>query len=90
MRLFDSGSVFNTNLVQILELRNMLDLAQCVAQAALARQESRGSHYREDFPRRDDEEWHAHSLCTLQTTGKIGLSRKPVTMGFYPLEERSY
>ena len=90
VRLFDSGSVFNTNLMQILELMNMLDLAQCVAHTALARQESRGSHYREDFPRRDDEQWHAHSLCTLQHTGEISLSRKPVTMGAYPLEARSY
>jgi succinate dehydrogenase / fumarate reductase flavoprotein subunit len=90
VRLFDTGSVYNTNLVQILELKNMLDLALCVAETAMARQESRGSHYREDFARRDDEAWHRHSLCTLDAKGDVRLGHRPVTMGKYPLETRSY
>ncbi|CAG0982648.1 succinate dehydrogenase / fumarate reductase, flavoprotein subunit [Geobacteraceae bacterium] len=90
IRLFDTGTVYNTNLVQILELKNMLDLALCVAETALVRQESRGSHYREDFPRRDDEAWHRHSLCTLEKGGDVRLAHKPVTMGKYSLETRSY
>jgi succinate dehydrogenase / fumarate reductase flavoprotein subunit len=71
IRLFDTGTVYNTNLIQILELKNMLDLAHCVALTALERQESRGSHYREDFPRRDDGAWHRHSLCTMGSDGEI-------------------
>jgi len=90
IRLFDAGTVYNTNLVQILELKNMLDLALCVAKTALSRQESRGSHYREDFPRRDDEAWHRHSLCTLEKGDDVRLAHKPVTMGKYSLETRSY
>ena len=90
IRLFDTGTVYNTNLIQILELKNMLDLASCVAQTALSRQESRGSHFREDFPRRDDETWHIHSLCTMGSGGEIRLGHKQVTMGKYSLETRSY
>lgn len=90
IRLFDTGTVYNTNLIQILELKNMLDLALCVTATALERQESRGSHYRDDFPRRDDETWHRHSLCTLQENGDIRLDSRAVTMGKYSLEARSY
>lgn len=90
VRLFDTGTVFNTSLIQILELENMLDLSQCVAVTSLARQESRGSHFREDFPRRDDDNWHKHSLCTLQNDSTVKLNFKSVTMGMYPLETRSY
>jgi len=90
IRLFDTGTVFNTNLIQILELKNMLDLALCVAVTALERLESRGSHYREDFPRRDDEAWHRHSLCTMGGDGEMSLNHKAVTMGKYSLETRSY
>lgn len=90
IRLFDTGTVFNTNLMQILELKNMLDLALCVAKAALEREESRGSHYREDFPQRDDAVWHKHSLCSLDEHDGIALGYKGVTMGIYGLETRSY
>jgi succinate dehydrogenase / fumarate reductase flavoprotein subunit len=90
IRLFDTGTVYNTNLIQILELRNMLDLALCVTETARERQESRGSHYRDDFPQRDDTNWHKHSLCTLQENGDIRLTSKAVTMGKYSLEARSY
>ncbi len=90
IRLYDTGTVYNTNLIQILELKNMLDLALCVAVTALERQESRGSHYREDFPLRDDAIWHKHSLCTMGEDGDIQLGNRAITMGMYPLEARSY
>lgn len=90
IRLFDTGTVFNTNLIQILELKNMLDLALCVAVSAMERQESRGSHHREDFPVRDDASWHKHSLCNWGHDGHIVSGSKPVTMGIHPLESRSY
>lgn len=90
IRLFDTGTVYNTNLIQILELKNMLDLALCVAVTAQERQESRGSHSREDFPRRDDAAWHKHSLCSLREDGDIQLGDRAVTMGMHTLEARSY
>ena len=86
----DHSKTFNTNLHQVLELGNMLDLAECVAVGALAREECRGSHFREDFPGRDDEHWHKHSIFTLNDKGDIELSFKAVTMGRYPLQERTY
>ncbi|MCX6178239.1 MAG: FAD-binding protein [Chlorobiales bacterium] len=89
VRVFDSSDVFNTNLMQVLELKNMLDLAETVAVGALAREESRGSHTRIDFPVRDDEKWHKHTLATL-INGKITPGEKPVTMGRYELQERTY
>ena len=89
VRVFDSSDVFNTNLQQVLELQNMLDLAETVAVGALAREESRGSHTRIDFPVRDDEKWHKHTLATL-VEGKATPGEKPVTMGRYELQERTY
>lgn len=89
VRVFDTSDVFNTNLMQVLELRNMLDLAETVAAGAYAREESRGSHTRTDFPVRDDENWHKHTLCTYEN-GKAVLGEKPVTMGKYELQERTY
>ncbi len=89
VRIFDTSDVFNTNLMQVLELKNMLDLAETVAAGAYARQESRGSHTRTDFPVRDDANWHKHTLATL-VKGKVTLGEKPVTMGRYELQERTY
>ncbi len=89
VRVFDTSDVFNTNLLQVLELRNMLDLAETVAAGAYAREESRGSHTRVDFPVRDDAKWHKHSVATL-VNGKVSLGEKPVTMGRYELQERTY
>ncbi len=60
--LVDKGKVFNTNLIELLELRNMLELSRVVALSALNRKESRGGHRREDYPKRDDENFLKHSL----------------------------
>ncbi|WP_076789804.1 FAD-dependent oxidoreductase [Chlorobium sp. KB01] len=89
VRVSDSSDVFNTNLLQVLELKNMLDLAETVAAGAFAREESRGSHTRTDFPTRDDEKWHKHTMATL-IDGHVKLGEKPVTMGRYELQERTY
>ncbi len=86
----DKSRIFNTNLQMVLELENMLDLAATVSAGALAREESRGSHSREDFVKRDDKNWHKHTMATLDSKGKVELSYKPVNMGRYELEERTY
>ena len=65
VRVQDSGSAFNTDLLELIELRNLLDLSLLTAAAALNRQESRGAHSREDFPDRDDDNWLKHSLAYL-------------------------
>jgi len=66
IEVHDKSNVFNTNLQGLLELQNMLDVAECVAEAANARKESRGAHQRLDFVARDDENYLKHSQSFRQ------------------------
>jgi succinate dehydrogenase / fumarate reductase flavoprotein subunit len=86
----DKGSVFNTDLMEAVELGFLLDCADALVTAALARDESRGAHYREDHPLRDDANWLKHSLATREIDGSIRLDFKPVKMGPYVPMERKY
>ena len=70
IELHDKSNVFNTDLFQALELGNLLELAQTVAEGALARKESRGSHQRLDYEARDDEKFLAHTLAYYQGDDK--------------------
>ena len=63
IELHDKTNVYNTDLLQALELGSMLDCAEAVTQSALARKESRGAHQRIDFPARDDAQFLKHSLA---------------------------
>jgi fumarate reductase flavoprotein subunit len=87
--LDDRSAVFNTELVNALELECMLDLAQAIAGAALVREESRGAHSRRDFPERDDERFLHHSLAYYTPEGPR-LSTHPVTITRWQPEERKY
>jgi succinate dehydrogenase / fumarate reductase flavoprotein subunit len=89
VRVDDHGRVFNTDLLNTWEIGNLLDLAEVTAVAALARQESRGAHAREDFPKRDDANWLKHSLA-WSCDGKIELRYKPVVIQKYQPKERVY
>ena len=82
--------VFNSELVDKLELDNMTLLAGLISECALPREESRGSHYRRDFPKRDDEKWGCHSVCKLESNGKISRSTKPVTRILHQPAVRTY
>jgi succinate dehydrogenase / fumarate reductase flavoprotein subunit len=75
----DKGRVFNTDLVQTFELQSLLDVAETIVASALARQESRGAHYRSDFPVRDDQHWLRHSLIRRTPEG-TALTYEPVTI----------
>jgi succinate dehydrogenase / fumarate reductase flavoprotein subunit len=85
----DRGQTFNTDLLEAWELGCLLDLAEVTAAAALARPESRGAHSREDYKKRDDENWLTHSFATVED-GEIKLSYKPVTITNYEPKERVY
>jgi succinate dehydrogenase / fumarate reductase flavoprotein subunit len=65
----DKGQAFNTELLEAWELGCLLELSEVTAISALARQESRGAHARDDFPERDDEQWLKHTLCHKDSAG---------------------
>ena len=75
----DKGRVFNTDLIQALELQCLVELAETIVAGALAREESRGAHYRSDFPVRNDAAWLRHTV-TQRTPGGVSLSYAPVTV----------
>ena len=88
--VMDKGKVFNTDLMEAVELRCLLDCADTLVAAALARDESRGAHYREDHPLRDDTHWLRHSLAYREPDGGVRLDYKDVKMGPYVPMERKY
>ncbi len=86
----DKGSVFNSDLTQALELGFLLELAECMVVAGLARKESRGAHARpSDYPDRDDENFLRHTLVTWEN-GAPRLEWRPVTITKWQPEERKY
>lgn len=85
----DRGGVFNTQVIAALELDFMLDVAEAVAHSALERKESRGSHSRTDYPKRDDENFLKHTLA-FRTPDGPKIQYKPVTITRWPPEERKY
>jgi succinate dehydrogenase / fumarate reductase flavoprotein subunit len=74
----DRSMIFNTDLAETLELDNMLAQATVSLRSAIGRTESRGAHAREDFPKRDDENWLRHTFCWLNEDGKFRLDYRPV------------
>jgi succinate dehydrogenase / fumarate reductase flavoprotein subunit len=88
-RIEDRGTKYNTQLLEIFELGTLIDLADVLVEGALARQESRGAHFREDFPKRDDVNFLKHTLAYLEPKG-IRLAYKPVTITKFEPKERKY
>jgi succinate dehydrogenase / fumarate reductase, flavoprotein subunit len=87
----DKGDVFNNDLTQALELGFLLDLADCMVVAGIARKESRGAHARPyDYPERDDVNYLKHTLTTLDSDDQVQLDWKPVTMTKWQPQERTY
>jgi succinate dehydrogenase / fumarate reductase, flavoprotein subunit len=88
IRVQDKGMRWNTDLMEVWELGALLDLAEVTAYSALARQESRGGHFREDFPKRDDANFLKHTF--VWKNGKIEIKHKPVVITRFKPEERKY
>jgi succinate dehydrogenase / fumarate reductase, flavoprotein subunit len=87
----DKGDIFNNDLTQALELGFLLDLAECMVVAGIARRESRGAHARPyDYPERDDVNYLKHTLTTLDSDDRVQLDWKPVTMTKWQPQERTY
>ncbi|SDC72327.1 succinate dehydrogenase flavoprotein subunit [Streptomyces prasinopilosus] len=90
----DKGKRFNTDLLEAIELGNLLDLAEVMAVSALARKESRGGHYREDYPNRDDVNFMRHTMAYREVgddgSESIRLDYKPVVQTRYQPMERKY
>lgn len=85
----NKGTVFNQELVNVLELEGMLDIGQIICLGALARRESRGSHYRTDYPVRDDKNWLRHTLAAFTPDGPQ-IEYKPVNITIYQPKPREY
>ncbi|HLV13226.1 MAG TPA: succinate dehydrogenase flavoprotein subunit [Trueperaceae bacterium] len=85
----DKGKVYNTELMEAIELGFLLDNARLLVHAALNRKESRGAHSREDFKERDDENWLKHTLVHKDGDG-LRIDYKPVTLGRYQPMARVY
>jgi succinate dehydrogenase / fumarate reductase flavoprotein subunit len=89
VKVQDNSRVYNTNLVNIIETTNLLDLAETIVVGGIARTESRGAHSRRDFPNRDDANWGKHTLAHYTPDGPK-LDYCPVTMTMWKPVERKY
>ena len=95
VQIQDKGLRFNTDLLEAIELGFLLDLAEVLTITARERRESRGGHFREDYPERDDKKFMLHSMAYLQKAPKgknqdIKIDWKPVTITNYQPMERKY
>jgi len=83
LRIADRSMVWNSDLVEALELDNMLAQAVVSVHSAANRTESRGAHFRDDFPKRDDENWLKHTLAWRGDDGKVRMGYRPVRLNTY-------
>jgi succinate dehydrogenase / fumarate reductase flavoprotein subunit len=90
IRIDDKSKIYNTDLQEAIELGHMIDFSAFIVEGALAREESRGAHYREDFPTRDDEKFLKHTFGYMDSEGEIRLEYADVVLGKHEVKERTY
>ncbi|MBW4551204.1 MAG: succinate dehydrogenase/fumarate reductase flavoprotein subunit [Aphanocapsa sp. GSE-SYN-MK-11-07L] len=88
-RLDDKGKLWNTELMEAFELRNLIIVGEMIITGALHRQESRGAHFREDFPQRDDDSFLKHTLAYYSPAG-VDLQYMSVNTSMFQPQERKY
>jgi len=91
-RVMDKSSRFNTDILAAIETEHLLSFSEVIAAGALDRTESRGAHYRSDYPKRDDENWIKHTVIHKGEDGKPEISYRGVNIDWdkYPPQERKY
>jgi succinate dehydrogenase / fumarate reductase flavoprotein subunit len=89
-RVKDRSKIYNTEIIEHIELGFLLDMAEALVVSARARTESRGGHYRQDHQMREDDHWLKHTFISKTIEGEIRLEYKDVTMGRYVPVERKY
>ena len=90
IRIKDKSKVFNTELQEAIEFGHMLDYSAFIVESAIARKESRGAHFREDFDTRNDEEFLKHTMSYMDEDGNIKLDYMDVVLGKHELKARTY
>jgi succinate dehydrogenase / fumarate reductase flavoprotein subunit len=90
VRIDDKSMTFNTDLQEAVELGHMLDYARFTVEGGLAREESRGAHFRDDFPTRDDVKYLKHTMAYMQADGTIDIDYMDVVLGKFEPQERTY
>ncbi|MFK5937451.1 MAG: FAD-dependent oxidoreductase [Sulfurimonas sp.] len=90
IRVQDKSTVFNTELQEAMEFGHMLDYSMFIVESAIARDESRGAHFREDFNTRDDENFLKHTMAYMDDNGKLSLDYMDVVLGKHELQDRHY
>jgi len=89
IQLDDKGQCWNIDLIQALELENLFTVGEIIINSALHRQESRGAHFREDFPQRDDRQFLKHTLAFYHPEG-ITIQQRSVNLSLFEPQERKY
>ena len=90
IRIKDKSKLFNTELQEALEFGHMLDYSMFIIESAIARNESRGAHFREDFDTRDDNDFLKHTMAYMDKDGNIKLDYMDVVLGKHELKARTY